>query len=188
MSSTTETTSATSSSRARVEAALAAGNVSTTIIEYPSGTKTAADAAAAVGCHVGQIAKSIIFRATPSERVVLVLTSGANRVDEKKVMTGLADVLAGDRLVKADADFIRAKTGFAIGGVAPVGHLSPPVIAMDETLIQYPELWAAAGTASTVFPLSPRQLIALTNPCIINVAANPEQAVPVTTNLPNTKE
>ena len=157
------------SSRARVEAALAAGNVVTTIIEYPSGTKTAADAAAAVGCEVGQIAKSIIFRATPSDRVVLVLTSGANRVDEQKVMTGLADILAGDKLAKADADFIRAKTGFAIGGVAPVGHLSPPVIAMDETLTHYKELWAAAGTASTVFPLSPAQLIALTNPRIINV-------------------
>jgi len=157
------------SSRGRVEAALAAGGVVTSIIEYPSGTKTAADAAAAVGCQVGQIAKSIIFRAAPSDRVVLVLTSGANRVDEKKVQLGLAAVLAGDKLVKADADFIRAKTGFAIGGVAPVGHLTAPVIAMDKDLLEYAELWAAAGTASTVFPLTPQQLVALTNPTIIDV-------------------
>lgn len=160
---------AASSSRARVEAALAAASIAAAIIEYPAGTKTAADAAAAIGCQVGQIAKSIIFRAAPSERVVLVLTSGANRVDEAKVLHGLASVLAGDRLVKADADFIRAKTGFAIGGVAPVGHLSPPVIAMDRDLLDYAELWAAAGTASTVFPLTPQQLVALTNPLIIDV-------------------
>lgn len=159
----------TTGSRARVEAALAAGGVAVSIIEYPAGTKTAADAAAAVGCEVGQIAKSIIFRASPSDRVVLVLTSGANRVDEAKVTAGLAAVLAGDRLVKADAQFIREKTGFAIGGVAPVGHIAPPVIAMDEDLLQYPQLWAAAGTASTVFPLTPQQLVALTKPVIINV-------------------
>lgn len=168
MSNPAENTAATGS-RARVEAALEAGGVVTTIIEYPAGTKTAADAAAAVGCDVGQIAKSIIFRASPSDRVVLVLTSGANRVDEKKVMAGLAGVLAGDRLVKADADFIRGQTGFAIGGVAPVGHLAPPVIAMDEDLQTYTQLWAAAGTASTVFPLTPQQLVSLTNPVIINV-------------------
>lgn len=159
----------TAGSRARVEAALAAGGIAAAIIEYPSGTKTAADAAAAVGCTVGQIAKSIIFRASPSDRVVLVLTSGANRVDESKVATGLADVLAGDRLVKADAAFIREQTGFAIGGVAPVGHVTPPVIAMDEDLMQHAQLWAAAGTASTVFQITPQQLVALTNPVIINV-------------------
>lgn len=160
------------SSRERVQAALEAGGVLAKIIDYPSGTKTAADAAAAVGCEVGQIAKSIILRAVPSDRVVLVLTSGANRVDEKKVLAGLADILAGDTLGKADAAFIRAKTGFAIGGVAPVGHLEPPVTACDETLLQYDVLWAAAGTASTVFPLSPAQLVALTNPIVFDVKAD----------------
>lgn len=162
----------TDGSRARVEAALLAGGITPAIVEYPAGTRTAADAAAAIGCHVGQIAKSIIFRAAPSDRVVLVLTSGANRVDEKKVLAGLADALAGDHLAKADAAFIREKTGFAIGGVAPVGHLSPPVIAMDRDLLQYAQLWAAAGTSSTVFPLTPQQLIALTNPVLIDVKAD----------------
>jgi prolyl-tRNA editing enzyme YbaK/EbsC (Cys-tRNA(Pro) deacylase) len=156
-------------SLARVSAALAAAGIETRIVTYPDGTRTAADAAAAVGCHVGQIAKSIIFRAVPSDRVVLVLTSGANRVDEKKVAAGLADILVGDKLTKADASFIRDKTGFAIGGVAPVGHLYAPIVAMDETLQHYQTLWAAAGTASTVFPLSPAQLIALTNPRILDV-------------------
>lgn len=158
-----------SGSRARVERALAAGGVATTIIEYPAGTKTAADAAAAVGCTVGQIAKSIIFRANPSGRVVLVLTSGANRVDEKKVLAGLADLLPGETLGRADADFVRLKTGFAIGGVAPVGHLSLPVVAMDADLQQYETLWAAAGTASTVFPLTPAQLLALTGARVMDV-------------------
>jgi len=156
-------------SRERVEAALRAAGLPCQILEYPAGTKTAADAAAAVGCEVGQIAKSIIFRAQPSDRVVLVLTSGPNRVDERKVQAGLAHLLAGESLGKADAEFIRRQTGFAIGGVAPVGHLTPPVTVLDETLMTYPTLWAAAGTANAVFELTPAQLVQLTAPLIIDV-------------------
>ncbi len=158
-------------SLARVEAALAQAGLDLAIKRFPEGTRTAADAAAAVGCMVGQIAKSIIFRAAPSDRVVLVLTSGANRVDPAKVATGLADQLAGDTLTRADADFVRAKTGFAIGGVAPVGHLTPPLVAMDISLQSFDVIWAAAGTADTVFALTPEQLISLTSPRLMDVAA-----------------
>lgn len=163
--------SAVTGSLARVSAALASAGISTTDIRrFPEGTRTAADAAAAIGCAVAQIAKSIIFRAAPSERVVLVLTSGAHKVDPAKVAVALAQQLGGDTLTRADADFVRAKTGFAIGGVAPVGHITPPLVAMDETLQHYSVLWAAAGTADTVFPLTPAQLISLTNPIIFEVA------------------
>jgi prolyl-tRNA editing enzyme YbaK/EbsC (Cys-tRNA(Pro) deacylase) len=157
-------------SAARVQNALQAAGLNVPIRLFPDGTRTAADAAAAVGCAVAQIVKSIIFRTTPSDRVVLVLTSGVNRVNPDKVAAGLTAQLAGDALTRADAAFIRAKTGFAIGGVAPIGHLSPPLVAMDITLQNYPLLWAAAGTTDTVFPLTPQELISLTAPLIMDVA------------------
>jgi prolyl-tRNA editing enzyme YbaK/EbsC (Cys-tRNA(Pro) deacylase) len=158
-------------SLARVQAALTAAGLGCEIRRFPDGTRTAADAAAAVGCEVAQIAKSIIFRAMPSDRVVLVLTSGAHRVNPDKVAAGLATQLAGDTLGRADAEFVRAKTGFAIGGVAPVGHITPPLVAMDQSLQNHSILWAAAGTADTVFAISPAQLIYLTSPLIMDVAA-----------------
>lgn len=121
-------------------------------VEFPAGTRTAADAAAAIGCQVGQIVKSLVFRAGADGPAVLVLCSGANTVDAVRL-----------GLVKADADFVRAVTGFAIGGVPPWGWATPPARTMiDRDLLRYEEIWAAAGTPRSVFPLAPSELVART--------------------------
>ncbi len=146
-----------SASAQKVQAALAARGFTLEVIELPQSTRTAAEAAAAVGCTVGQIAKSIVFRAAQSDRPVLVLTSGANRVSEHAVAA-----LLGEPLAKADADFARARTGFVIGGVPPVGHAEPPITFIDEDLLQYSAIWAAAGTPNAVFRLTPEALVRLT--------------------------
>lgn len=146
-----------SASAQRVQAALMAHGLGLTVVELPQSTRTAAEAAAAVGCTVGQIAKSLIFRGRDSGRPVLVIASGSNRVDEKAVAA-----LLGEALAKADADFVRARTGFVIGGVPPVGHLEPPVTFIDEDLLTYDTIWAAAGTPNAVFQLAPSDLAALT--------------------------
>ncbi|MCW5771726.1 MAG: YbaK/EbsC family protein [Rhodospirillaceae bacterium] len=130
----------------------------------PASTRTSAEAAAAVGCTVAEIAKSIIFRAKPSQRAVLVMASGVNRVDEKKVAA-----LVGEGIGKADADFVRARTGFVIGGVSPVGHDTKPVILIDEDLLKLDGLWAAAGTPHAVFPLTPAELVTLTGGKVADV-------------------
>lgn len=106
---------------------------------------------------MAQIAKSVVFRAVGMNRAVLVIASGANRVDEKLVAAAL-----GDRIAKADAAFVRDKTGFAIGGVAPVGHTEKPVTLIDEDLLGHAEIWAAAGTPNSVFRLTPQALVAMT--------------------------
>jgi prolyl-tRNA editing enzyme YbaK/EbsC (Cys-tRNA(Pro) deacylase) len=133
--------------------------------EFPEGTRTAADAAAAIGCSVAQIAKSILFRAEPSGRAVLVVASGVNRVDPAKVAAVL-----GEGLGKADAAFVREKTGFAIGGVPPVGHLEPPVIFIDSDLMALGEIWAAAGTPNAVFALTPEALVRLSGGQVASVS------------------
>lgn len=122
-------------------------------VEMPGETRTAQQAADAVGCHLDQIAKSIIYRAEESGAAVLFLTAGGNRVDD-----ALASALAGEPLGKADAALIRAQTGFAIGGVAPIGHLSPIRAWLDPRLLEFDEVWAAAGTPRHVFPISPDDL------------------------------
>ena len=132
---------------------------------FPAGTRTAEDAAAAIGCQVAQIAKSVIFRAASSDRPVLVIAAGHNRVDEKKIAA-----LLGEGLKRADAAFVRDKTGFAIGGVAPVGHLVEPVTYLDRDLQSHEEIWAAAGTPNTVFRLTPEQLQSLTGADFVAVA------------------
>lgn len=131
----------------------------------PSSTRTSAEAAAACGCSVAEIAKSIIFRAKPSQRAVLVIASGVNRVDEKKVAA-----LVGEGIGKADAEFVRARTGFVIGGVPPVGHDSPPIVLIDQDLLNFASIWAAAGTPNAVFPLTPSELVALTKGRVADVA------------------
>lgn len=141
----------------RVQEALDASGIALTVREFPASTKTSQEAAAAVGCEVAQIAKSMIFRAAASDRSVLVVASGANRVDEKKLAA-----LLGDKIERASAEFVRAKTGFAIGGVPPVGHVEPPVVLIDEDLLALPVLWAAAGTPNAVFRLTPGELQQLT--------------------------
>lgn len=146
-----------SDSLKRVRAALDAAGVAAEIREMPGSTRTAPDAADAVGCALDQIAKSIIFHGTDSGSVLLFLTAGGNRVDPAK-----AAALAGEALGRADAALVRARTGFAIGGVAPVGHLSPVRAFWDPRLADFAQVWAAAGTPRHVFAIAPDRLLALT--------------------------
>jgi prolyl-tRNA editing enzyme YbaK/EbsC (Cys-tRNA(Pro) deacylase) len=134
------------------------------VVELPGSTRTAADAASAVGCRVEQIAKSIVFQGKTSGKPVMVIASGSNRVNEKK----LRDLIS-EPVKKADADFVRIHTGFAIGGVPPVGHANPVEIYIDEDLMNYAEIWAAAGTPHAVFKLAPRELIAMTKGKTIDI-------------------
>ncbi len=128
-----------------------------TVLEFDAGTRTAADAAAAIGCTVAEIAKSLVFRGSQTGRPILVVASGVNRVDETK-----AAALIGERIVRADADFVREQTGFAVGGVPPVGHATAPVTLIDEDLLAFETIWAAAGTPNAVFALRPAELVELT--------------------------
>jgi prolyl-tRNA editing enzyme YbaK/EbsC (Cys-tRNA(Pro) deacylase) len=149
---------------ARVREALARFGLEAEIKEFDSSTRTSADAAAAIGCQVAQIAKSVIFRAKGGNQPVLVIASGINRIDEKKLEAAL-----GDKIGRADADFVRAGTGFAIGGVAPVGHTGPVRIFIDQDLDQYAEIWAAAGSPNAVFRLTPADLRRVTGGTVIAV-------------------
>jgi len=144
----------------RVRAALLAAGHPDTIQAFPEGTRSAVEAAAAVGCAVAQIAKSIVFRGVPDpadparNRVVLVVASGANRVNPAK-----AACAGGMALRRADADWVREATGFAIGGVSPVGHLAPPVVLVDRDLAAFDRVWAAAGSPTHVFATTPDDLL-----------------------------
>jgi prolyl-tRNA editing enzyme YbaK/EbsC (Cys-tRNA(Pro) deacylase) len=133
--------------------------------EFGSGTRTARDAAAAIGCDVAQICKSLVFRLVGDDRPLLVVASGANRVDEEAV-----GALAGGRLEKADAAFVRERTGFAIGGVPPFGHPRPVETLVDEDLLGFDVVWAAAGTPTTVFPIAPAELVGMTAGRVARVA------------------
>jgi prolyl-tRNA editing enzyme YbaK/EbsC (Cys-tRNA(Pro) deacylase)/GNAT superfamily N-acetyltransferase len=134
------------------------------VVELPDSTRTAVEAADAIGCQVGQIVKSLIFRRVETNRPILVLASGTNRVNEKKV-----GQMLGETIGKADADFVRQHTGFAIGGVPPVGHAEPISTFIDEDLLEYEQIWAAAGTPHAVFGLSPADLEDLTGGRVINI-------------------
>ena len=153
---------ATSPSALKVQAAL---GETFQVLEFDATTRTTADAAAAIGCTVGQIAKSLIFRSAGSNRPVLVVASGVNRVDETKVAEAV-----GEGIARADAEFVREATGFAIGGVPPVGHKTPPTVLIDESLMAFAEIWAAAGTPNAVFRLTPPDLIALTGGRVAAIA------------------
>ena len=142
-----------SKSLKRVRAALDAAGIDTEIVETPL-ARTAADAAAAIGCEIDQIAKSIIFRGEMSGEAILFLTAGGNQVD-----TARAAALAGEPLGKADAALVRAQTGFAIGGVSPVGHLNPIRAYADKRLADFEVIWAAAGTPHHVFRCTPLDLL-----------------------------
>ncbi len=144
-----------SKSRKRVCATLQAAGITPRIVETTL-ARTAADAATAIGCAVDQIAKSIIFAGAQSGKALLFVTAGGNQVDVAR-----ASALAGEPLGKADAALIRAQTGFAIGGVAPIGHLTPPRAWFDPRLLEFAEVWAAAGTPHHVFALPPAQMQAL---------------------------
>ena len=144
-----------SKSRKRVAADALNKGLNIEIIEMTVSTKTAQEAADAIGVEVDQIAKSIIFRGMESNRAILFVTAGGNRVDP----TAAAKV-AGEPLGKADADFIRAETGFAIGGVSPIGHTGPVTAFWDPRLSEFSEIWAAAGTPHHMFAVDPAQLLA----------------------------
>jgi prolyl-tRNA editing enzyme YbaK/EbsC (Cys-tRNA(Pro) deacylase) len=152
----------------RIQELLAARGYACEVVEFAETTRSSADAAAAIGCEVAQIAKSLVFRAKPSGRAVLVIASGVNRVDERRIAAAL-----GESLGKADADFVRDRTGFAIGGVAPIGHASPPVTFIDEDLMRHDWIWAAAGTPFAVFRLTPAQLVEMTQGRVLALAAAP---------------
>lgn len=153
-----------SASARRVQAALRQLGFKAQVIELPQSTRSAAEAAQAIGCQVEQIVKTLVFRATTSDRAIVVAASGANRVDEKRISAWL-----GETIIKADADFVRQRTGYVIGGVPPVGYDHPLVTIIDQDLLQHEELWAAAGTPHAVFKLSPRDLVSLTGGTVLRI-------------------
>lgn len=144
-----------SKSLSRVTRALQVAGIEGEPVEVGQAT-TAQMAADLVGCALDQIAKSIIFRGEESGAALLFVTAGGNQVD-----AGRASALAGEPLGKADAALIRAQTGFAIGGVAPIGHLTPPRAFFDPRLLEFETVWAAAGTPRHVFPIAPHKLLAV---------------------------
>ena len=146
-----------SASARRVQSALAAFGMSLEVVELHESTRTSQEAAQAIGCGVGQIAKSLVFRGVRSGRPILVIASGLNRVNEEKLAQ-----FAGEPAKKADADFVRETTGYSIGGVPPVGHSQELAIYIDRDLLQYGEIWAAAGTPHAVFRLNPAELARIT--------------------------
>lgn len=155
-----------SKSLKRVKAALEAAGIETEILEMAEGTRTAQAAADAAGCAVDQIAKSIIFGTQNSGQAVLFITAGGNQVDPNK-----ASKLAGEPLGKADAALIRAQTGFAIGGVSPVGHLTPCRAWFDPRLLAFDRVYAAAGTPHHIFPIAPQRLLQLSGAAQADFAA-----------------
>lgn len=154
-----------SSSTRRVQEALEALGISHQVVELPETTRSAAEAARAIGCRIEQIAKSLVFRGARTERPILVIASGANRVDERR----LAELVA-EPVEKADAEFVRRHTGFGIGGVPPVGHLEPLVPFIDQDLLEHGEIWAAAGTPTAVFRLTPAELVRMTGGQAVSIA------------------
>lgn len=149
----------------RVADALAQLGIQVEITEFAESTRTAEEAAAAVNSTVGQIVKSLVFLA--GEQPVLAMVSGANRVDTAK----LAQV-AGGPISRANADLVRAATGFSIGGVPPVGHTTPLATFLDRDLLRYPLVWAAAGTPNAVFPIAPDELQRITGATVADLRSD----------------
>lgn len=141
----------------RTQQLLNDAGIHSNVVEFEQPTRTSAEAAAAIGCSVAEIAKSVVFRSSVSGQPIIIVTSGDNRVSEDKVAK-----LIGETLARADAAFVRRSTGFAIGGVAPLGYTSLVTLLLDADLQRFTTIWAAAGTPFAVFPLSPQQLSQLT--------------------------
>lgn len=144
-----------SSGPQRVQAALDARGLACRVVTLADSTRTSEEAAAAVGCSVAEIAKSMVFRGRDSDRPVLAVMSGVNRVDAAKLRR-----LLGERVERPDADFVRARTGYAIGGVPPLGHPEPLPTWIDEDLFAFERVWAAAGSPFSVFEIAPPALLA----------------------------
>jgi prolyl-tRNA editing enzyme YbaK/EbsC (Cys-tRNA(Pro) deacylase) len=153
-----------SSSAQKVQDLLISLGFNCKVIEHTESTRTAQEAADRAGCTLGQITKSLIFKGKTSHKPILVLTSGSNRVDEKRISE-----YAGEAIVRADADFVRAVTGFAIGGVPPLGHAQEMETFLDEDLLQYATIWAAAGTPNAIFELTPDELQKMTAGKVVGV-------------------
>jgi len=141
----------------RTKQLLRDAGIDSEVVEFEQPTRTSAEAAAAIGCSVAEIAKSIVFRGKESGQAVIVVASGENRVSEAKVAKQV-----GEPLIRADGEFVRAATGYAIGGVPPIGHSQPVKVLLDEDLKRFETVWAAGGTPFSVFPLKPNQLRSLT--------------------------
>ena len=153
-----------SESAQKVQDALNRHGLSGAVVELPGSTRTSQEAAQAIGCRVEQIAKSLVFQGRTTKRPVLVVASGANRVNQKR----LRDLLS-EPVKKADADFVREHTGFAIGGVPPTGLSKPMEIFIDEDLFKYEEIWAAAGTPHAVFKLTAADLVRITQGKVVTI-------------------
>ena len=153
-----------SASAQKVQDALLSKGVACRVVELPASARSAKEAAQAIGCRVEQIVKSLVFRGKHSNKAILALVSGSNRVNERKLST-----FAAEPIRKADADFVREKTGFAIGGVPPVGHAEPLETFLDEDLLRYEKIWAAAGTPHAVFELTPSELKSIVDCRVIAV-------------------
>ena len=149
----------------KVQDALRSAGFANVVVELPDSARTAAEAAAALGCEVGQIVKSLLFQAASSGRAVLVAASGSHRVDEQRVAA-----VVGEPIARASAEFVREQTGFAIGGVPPIGHAQPVVAVVDEALLGYERIWAAAGHPHAVFALTPAELVRMTGGAVARVA------------------
>jgi len=146
-----------SSKAQKVQDALKSLGFSHQVVESPKTTRSAAEAAQAIGCRIEQIAKSLVFRSTGTERPIVVIASGPNRVNKKRIAEYCTEPVE-----MADADFVRSRTGFVIGGVPPVGHLEQLETYIDEDLLRHKEIWAAAGSPNAVFRLPPEDLIRMT--------------------------
>jgi prolyl-tRNA editing enzyme YbaK/EbsC (Cys-tRNA(Pro) deacylase) len=153
-----------SASAQKIQDLLLAKGYALTVIEHSESTRTAQDAADRAGCLLGQITKSLIFRGRTSGKPVLVLTSGANRVDEHLIAG-----YAGEPIRRAEADFVREVTGFTIGGVPPLGHAQQMETYLDEDLMLYETIWAAAGTPNAIFELRPAELQEMTGGAVAKV-------------------
>jgi prolyl-tRNA editing enzyme YbaK/EbsC (Cys-tRNA(Pro) deacylase) len=153
-----------SSSAQKVADALLKLNISCRVIELPASTRTAPEAALAVGCHVGAIVKSLIFRGKDSQKPILILVSGSNRVDEARVSN-----LLHEEILRAEPDFVREHTGFAIGGIPPVAFPAPITTMVDEDLMNYEVVWAAAGTPHAVFSIHPSDLVKASGGKVVQV-------------------
>jgi prolyl-tRNA editing enzyme YbaK/EbsC (Cys-tRNA(Pro) deacylase) len=151
-------------SAAKVQQALREHGLSTTVREMPASTRTAKEAATAIGCGVGQIAKSLIFRGVQTGGPLLVIASGNNRVNEARL-----SVVVGEPIARATPDFVRDATGYAIGGVPPIGHEPTLRVWIDEDLFVYDVIWAAAGTPFTVFAIAPADLRRVTGAVVVDV-------------------
>jgi prolyl-tRNA editing enzyme YbaK/EbsC (Cys-tRNA(Pro) deacylase) len=148
----------------RFESWLADSGIGVSVKHFPAGTRTAIDAARAVGCDVGQIVKSLVFVA--AGRPVVALVSGANRLDEARLAAA-----AGEPVTKADAGIARSATGYAIGGVPPFGHATDMPVFMDRDLLAYPVVWAAAGRPDSVFEIDPERLCELSQATVADLKA-----------------